>query len=241
MSNLVNYLKIHFYWSQQYINNTIVNELHNFTLFVIMAVFAGGLFTSMNPCNISTLVIVTGYVNKTKKYNIKKHSLILGIISSFLIILLLILLWNIYYIKISHIFPMISSFYMITIGLNLLEIIPLNYIIPDWNHIDKKQFHYIIKDYITGLILGISSSSCSASILVGIMFWISKSQSIFIGLAYIICYMIGYILPLYILIDLSIKKSILINLNTIWQNVIPLSGSLMLSYGIFSLLSTIFT
>nr|QCI07360.1 Thiol:disulfide interchange protein [Leiomenia cribrosa] len=233
---LFNFLEIHFYIFQQNIYKIISFELGHFKIAIFLLLFVSGILTSINPCFLSIIPLSISYLLDYKT----KNTFILGLISSFISIIVLYLLLNISYQKLIINIPLFSSFTMIVVGLNILNILKFNRIYLNSNNIYKKNLKSSLKNYVIGFIIGISSASCSTPILINILFWISYSNNLLLGAIYLLFYLIGYITPLLFLIHISINSMKLNFINKVRDFLIPFSGSFMLSLGVFSLLENIF-
>lgn len=238
MSQTLNFINLQLYYLEQYVNTAIIYNLHNITVFMFILLFISGILTSVNPCMISILPLTASYISYENNNSYKKLFFILGIISSFIIILMFTALLQAININI----PNISSIYMIIIGLSLLNVISINFISLNTNSIDTVSMQTIIKDYIIGFIVGINSCSCSTPIAATVTFWISKSSFITLGILYLFCYLLGYITPLLILASQSINyiNKKLTNVQNNWLTIIPFSGSAMICAGTLSLLKSVF-
>lgn len=234
MKEVLNFIKIHFYYLEQYINKLIIHDLSKTTILIFILIFISGVFSSLNPCSISILPVAISYINNDIKikHNYRKEVFIAGTISSFILIIIFTSLFQAFILSI----PIIYSTFMICLGLSLLEIIQFNFMTFNI----KYRYSYLIKDYITGFIVGLNSSSCSTPILSTIIFWISQSKSTGLGIIYSICYLLGYTLPLLFVIQITINYAALLNFKHLWNYLIPISGSIMLGLGTLSLFHSIF-
>ena len=238
MDQNLNFINLQLYYLEQYLNTAVIYNLHHITVFIFILLFISGILTSMNPCMISMLPITASYINYQNKNHYKKSFFILGIISSFMIIIMLTSLLE----KISISVPNISPIYMIIIGLSLLNIITINAKPLQTDSIDAFSLQTVIKDYIIGFLVGINSCSCSTPIAAAVTFWISKSSFTYLGALYFFCYLLGYIVPLLILTNQSMNyiNKKLTNLQKNWLSIVPFSGSIMIGAGTLSLLKNIF-
>lgn len=232
----LNFLQIQFYFFQQNIYKIVSYELNHFHISIFLLLFTSGILTSINPCFISIIPISIYSTMESKNKNI----FILGLMTSIISIIIVALMLNNYYQKLIIHIPILSSFTMIIIGLNLLDVLKYSNIYLNSKNIYQSKLNLILKNYITGFIIGLSSSTCSTPILINILFWISYSNNLLLGVIYLLFYLIGYIFPLLLLINMNIHSMKLNIINKLWNYLVPFSGSFMLSLGIFSLLETIF-
>ena len=210
----------------------IIHDLSKTTILIFILLFISGVFSSLNPCSISILPVAISYLNTDVKNHYRKEALIAGITSSLIILTLFTSVFQTFVLNI----PIIYSSFMICLGLSLLGIIQLNFMTFNITN----TYSYLMQDYITGLIIGLNSASCSTPILATIIFWISQSKSTALGLIYSMCYILGYMLPLLLIIKVTISYTQLINFKNLWNYFIPISGSIILGLGTLSLFKSVF-
>lgn len=232
MKEVLNFITIHSYYLEQYINKLIIHDLSKTTILIFILLFISGVFSSLNPCSISILPVAISYLNTDVKNHYRKEALIAGITSSLIILTLFTSVFQTFVLNI----PIIYSSFMICLGLSLLGIIQLNFMTFNITN----TYSYLMQDYITGLIIGLNSASCSTPILATIIFWISQSKSTALGLIYSMCYILGYMLPLLLIIKVTISYTQLINFKNLWNYFIPISGSIILGLGTLSLFKSVF-
>ncbi len=242
--NLYNLVQIFYYSCQQSIYMFVSFQSSYFGLLKIIYIAILGIFTSLTPCFFSLLPIITsyitmGYINKTK---IKREIFLFGLISSFIIVILTFYIFNYQSYKLLMNIPLISFGFWILISLNLLQILDISYFFS-FIKINTNIYmpNIFIENYITGLAFGLSSISCSASIILTTIFWLSSSENIIQSCIYLCIYLVGCIVPFGFIFyfPLYIKRfNILVKF---WNQFIPLSGALILTFSIFSLLDRTFS
>nr|YP_009237872.1 thiol:disulfide interchange protein [Gracilariopsis lemaneiformis]YP_009294728.1 cytochrome c biogenesis protein transmembrane region [Gracilariopsis chorda]AJO68533.1 thiol:disulfide interchange protein [Gracilariopsis lemaneiformis]AML79802.1 thiol:disulfide interchange protein [Gracilariopsis lemaneiformis]AOM66988.1 cytochrome c biogenesis protein transmembrane region [Gracilariopsis chorda]UAD88750.1 thiol:disulfide interchange protein [Gracilariopsis chorda] len=240
---LINLLDSKIYYLEQKLYLLLSLELNKANPVIFIILIVTGLLTGFNPCLLSIIPVSLSYIYGKKLTNEKKSIFLLGIMSSNIITLLSFHLIHNSYKELINIFPLVSSITIIFISLNLLQIFNLNnkFITIKTNYLFNNllsisRLYY----YSTGIIVGISSSSCTAPILLLILFWISYCQSWLWATLYIFIYLFSYTLPVYLIINFSFNYSYMNRWTNIWENIILLSGSIMLASSIFSLLNNIF-
>nr|YP_009511569.1 thiol:disulfide interchange protein [Melanthalia intermedia]AXI97446.1 thiol:disulfide interchange protein [Melanthalia intermedia] len=140
-----------------------------------------------------------------RKFTGKSRNIfLLGILSSTNMIMLLEQLFGRQYIKLFHILPLLSSITVIIINLNLMQIFNFqNTSIINRLFTKLSSSKSTLCNYITGMLLGIGSIPCNASVTLAISAWIYSCNYWLIGLAYMATYMFGYTLSSYLAISLS--------------------------------------
>jgi cytochrome c-type biogenesis protein len=122
-------------------------------------------------------------------------------------------------------------------GLNLLELLPIQF--PTLGTTDwiKADFPAGLRSYLLGLTFGLIASPCSTPVLATLLAWVASSQDLLLGAGLLLAYTIGYVMPL-ILVGAftgSLKKLLELRQWSSWIN--PVSGTLLIGFGAFSLLS----
>nr|YP_010199301.1 thiol:disulfide interchange protein [Gracilariopsis tenuifrons]UAD89159.1 thiol:disulfide interchange protein [Gracilariopsis tenuifrons] len=241
--DLINSLDSKLYYIEQKLYFLLSFELNKAHPIIFILLIIAGLLTGFNPCLLSIIPVSLSYIYGKKLTNKSKSIFVLGIMSSNIITLVLFQLIHNSYKEIINIFPLISSIIIGIISLNLLQIFNFNnkFIIFKKNNLFNNSLSISkLYYYGTGIVLGISSSSCTAPILLLILFWISYCQSWFLAILYIFIYLFSYTIPLYLIINFGFNYNYINKWTNTWDNIILWSGSIMLAWSIFSLLNNIF-
>nr|YP_009296286.1 cytochrome c biogenesis protein transmembrane region [Sebdenia flabellata]AOM65221.1 cytochrome c biogenesis protein transmembrane region [Sebdenia flabellata] len=241
MIHFINNFDVSIYYIQQQFSLFISSQLNHVTPTTLSLLFIGGIFTSLNPCLIPILSITFSYIYVNKHKQINKNFFILGITNSFIIMIIITSILNKKYHELFNTIPILSSILTIFIGLSLMKILNLSKFSTYTYQISDLFITKLLKDYTAGIILGLSSSPCSTPILITILLWLSHSENLILGIVYLNIYILGYILPLFILVNLTFHHNQLANITKLWNIIIPISGCFILGSGIFSLLDKIFT
>nr|QCI07173.1 Thiol:disulfide interchange protein [Hypnea pannosa] len=198
MNNIINFLEIKSYYLQQQIHILFYSRLNYFYLYSCTLSLVGGILTFLNPCLISILPIS---LSSMKNIQIKKYQNVFfyGIISSNIIIIIIITIFMQSYNTITIYIPIFSSVLTISIGLNLLELLQLDFSFLNKQLQINKEYNSFITTWITGFTIGVNSSTCSTPILTTIIVWLNYSYNILWAVSYILFYLIGYSLPVFFL------------------------------------------
>lgn len=230
------------YQLQQLANQLVNNQLHEVSLFSVGIIFLTGLITSLTPCMLSmlplTVAYMGGYNNKGKFSSfIQSTYFALGLATTLAILGLFSALLGKVYGQIGTGLPIFVSTIAIIMGLNLLEIIPLKF--PNWDTSNwiKDHFSDNLKSYLLGGTFGLIASPCSTPVLITLLAYIANSKNFILGTVFLISYAIGYVLPLILAGTFTGILKKLLNLRIITQWINPLSGGVLLIFGIFSLAS----
>ena len=145
------------------------------------------------------------------------------------------------YLIFSNFSRIINPIIILIIGLSLLNIIEVSIYTPSQIKMQNFMINSLAKTYVVGLSIGFNISPCTTPILMTLIAWISTTQQILTGFFFLSIYSIGYITPI-IIILISFNNIKNINLiNPIWYNIVPLSGSVVVATGTFSLLRQLFS
>nr|YP_009293930.1 cytochrome c biogenesis protein transmembrane region [Ahnfeltia plicata]AOM65618.1 cytochrome c biogenesis protein transmembrane region [Ahnfeltia plicata] len=229
------------YFLEQNINEFLYGHAGNITPFLIILIFLGGILTSFNPCFLATITLSVSYIKAQQDRKIRQIAFIAGLLSSLISIILLTSLFREKYSSLVLVLPVISSLFTIFIGLNLLQIIRIDGLEVNFEEVQGLRIDHRAQDYLIGFALGLSLSPCSTPILMTLLFWFSNTKNIILGCFYIIIYLMGYILPIIFIFIFSLQYNHMQAVTKVWDITIPITGSLVLGFGTFSLLAKIFT
>jgi cytochrome c-type biogenesis protein len=230
------------YQLQQLANELVTLQLNHLTALSLAIVFLAGLLTSLTPCMLSMLPITIGYIgayeNKGKLSALIQSSwFALGLATTLAILGMIAASLGRIYGQIGVGLPILVSAIAIIMGLNLLEIMPLNF--PSFGRGEwiRKDWTPTIRSYLLGLTFGLVASPCSTPVLATLLAWVASSGDLILGGIFLLTYALGYVLPLIMAgtFTANIKQFLELRRWTSWIN--PLSGFLLLGFGIFSLIS----
>jgi cytochrome c-type biogenesis protein len=134
--------------------------------------------------------------------------------------------------------PIIVSIIAIIMGLNLLEALPIQF--PSLNDTwISEDLPPGVRSYSIGLTFGLVASPCSTPVLASLLGWVANSQDLVLGAVLLLAYTAGYVAPLILAgtFTASIKKLLELRRWSGWIN--PVSGALLVGFGVFSLVSRI--
>lgn len=230
------------YQLQQLANQLVNNQLNQVTIFSVGIIFFTGLITSLTPCMLSmlplTVAYIGGYDNKGKFSSfIQSTYFAFGLATTLAILGIFAVLLGKIYGQIGTGLPIFVSAIAIIMGLNLLEIIPLK--LPNWDTSNwiKDNFPDSLKSYLLGVTFGLIASPCSTPVLVTLLAYIANSRNFLLGITFLLSYAIGYVFPLILAGTFTGTLKSFLNLRIITQWINPLSGGVLLIFGIFSLAS----
>nr|YP_009243931.1 cytochrome c biogenesis protein transmembrane region [Sporolithon durum]AMK96173.1 cytochrome c biogenesis protein transmembrane region [Sporolithon durum] len=220
------------YSYQQFFQNLFYIQSNNNFHITLLLLFLSGIFTGLNPCLISIFPISMAYVSSKRKKQI--YNFIFGLYSSLFLGFILTFLLNHKYHYFLIKVPLIISIMTIFFGLNLLDIVIVNFHVFSIRLNDIFLQTIDLKDYLAGFLLGLNTSTCSAPVLLTFLIW----QSYVHKVLNMVAYMIGYIIPLTTMLLVTWHYFQLSRLMQIWKIFRPAGGALILCFGILKFLDS---
>ncbi len=237
-------LQTQLYQLEQFANTLVSNQLTHLSFFSIGIIFLAGLLTSLTPCMLSMLPITIGYIGGYEaKSRLKAAAqstwFALGLATTLAGLGIIAATVGKVYGQIGIGLPIFVSIIAILMGLNLLEALPLQ--LPDWGGTEwiSQELPQSVRAYCIGLSFGLVASPCSTPVLASLLGWVANTKDLVLGAALLLSYTAGYVTPLILAgtFTASIKKIIEIRRFSGWIN--PVSGALLVGFGVFSLISRI--
>jgi cytochrome c-type biogenesis protein len=194
----------------------------------IALVFGGGALTSLGPCSLSllpvTLAYLAGFEDGRSPWQ-RSLSFCFGIVGALVVLGSLSGLLGKIYGQMPALVPTLVAILAVAMGLNLLGLlrIPLP-AGPDpnsWRNKVPAPFAPVA----AGLAFGVAASPCTTPVVAVLLGWIAQSGRPLVGVALLTSFGIGQVLPL------------LIELRPIGRWVPPISGVVLLTTGLLTLLA----
>jgi cytochrome c-type biogenesis protein len=236
-------LETRIYELEQFANTLVTNQLTHLSIVSIGIIFAAGLLTSLTPCMLSMLPITIGYIGgyeaKTRlQAAVQSTWFALGLATTLAGMGVIAGLIGKVYGQIGIGLPIIVSIIAIIMGLNLLEALPIQF--PSLNDTwISEDLPPGVRSYSIGLTFGLVASPCSTPVLASLLGWVANSQDLVLGAVLLLAYTAGYVAPLILAgtFTATIKKLLELRRWSGWIN--PISGALLVGFGVFSLVSRI--
>lgn len=241
---MIEILQTQLYELEQFANTLVATQLTHLSAISIGIIFAAGLLTSLTPCMLSMLPITIGYIGgyeaKSRLQAAAQSTWFsLGLATTLAILGISAAFLGQIYGQIGIGLPIVVSIVAIIMGLNLLEALPLQF--PSFGNIEwiSPEFPAAVRSYLLGLTFGLVASPCSTPVLATLLAWVATTQDLILGGILLLSYTVGYVAPLILAgtFTASIKKLLELRRWSGWIN--PVSGALLVGFGVFSLLSRI--
>lgn len=226
---------------QSFSDTLVVDQLTHLTPLSVGIIFVAGLLTSLTPCMLSMLPITVGYIGgyeaQSRGQAIAQSTwFALGLATTLAALGIIAALVGRVYGQIGIGLPIIVSAIAIIMGLHLLEAIPLP--LPSFGGTDwiSKELPTGVRSYLLGLTFGLVASPCSTPVLASILGWITATGDPVLGGLLLLSYTAGYVAPLVLagMFTATIKKLLELRRWSGW--ITPVSGVLLVGFGVFSLL-----
>jgi cytochrome c-type biogenesis protein len=239
---MLEYLQTQLYQLEQFAERLVSVQLTHLSLLSVGVILLAGLFTSLTPCMLSMLPITIGYIGGYESQGrlqaaIQSTWFSLGLATTLAGLGILATGIGKVYGQIGIGLPIAVSLVAIIMGLNLLEILPLRF--PSLGATDwiTEDLPPTVRSYLLGLTFGLVASPCSTPVLATLLAWVASTQQIVVGGGLLLAYTAGYVAPLIVAgtFTATLKKLLELRRWSGWIN--PVSGALLLSFGIFSLLT----
>ena len=224
----------------RYGEHLIDNGLSNPSPITILIVFTGGLLTSLGPCSLSLLPITVAYLAGFKNNQSplqKTVSFCSGIVISLVALGSLSGFLGKIYGQLPGFFSIFISFLAIIMGLNLLGIFKFSLPPGPDPEIWTNQIPPAFAPVSAGFAFGLASSPCTTPVLAVLLAWVAKQANPLSGTIFLGSFAIGQIVPLFVAGTFAATIPKLLSLRPIGKWVPPISGMMLLTIGILSLLS----
>ena len=235
-------LQTQLYEIAQYANTLVKTQLTELSWVSVGIIFLAGLLTSLTPCMLSMLPITIGYIGGYETQNRLQAAaqstwFALGLATTLAGLGILATVVGQVYGQIGIGLPIIVSIIAILMGFNLLEALPIPLPAFDTMKWIPQNIPNGVRSYFLGLTFGLVASPCSTPVLATLLAWVSTSKDWVLGGVLLLAYAAGYVAPLVLAgtFTASIKKLLSLRQWSGW--ITPVSGALLVGFGVFSLLS----
>ena len=203
-------------------------------------VFAGGALTSLGPCSLSllpvTLAYLAGFEDGQSPWQ-RSLAFCAGIVGALVLLGSLSGLLGRIYGQVPALVPTLVALLAVLMGLNLLGLLR----IPLPSGPDPERWRNRVPAPLApvaaGLAFGLAASPCTTPVLAVLLGWIAQSGRPLVGMVLLSCFGIGQVLPLLLAGTFAASVPKLLALRSIGRWVPPVSGVVLLTSGVLTLLS----
>lgn len=235
-------LQTQIYYLEQFADSLVSLQLSHLSVLSVGVIFLAGLVTSLTPCMLSMLPLTVAYIGGYEGEGrlqglVQSIWFCLGLATTLAGLGIIAASLGRVYGQLGVGLPVLVSLIAIIMGLNVLEIISLP--LPSLSRTDwiKNDFPSALRSYLLGLTFGLIASPCSTPVLATLLAWVASTQDLLLGASLLLAYTVGYVLPLMMAgtFTATIKQLLALRQWSGWIN--PISGVLLIGFGMFSILS----
>ncbi len=230
------------YYVERFADNLVATQLDHLSLISMGIIFLAGLLTSLTPCMLSMLPITIGYIGGYESQGrwqalTQSSWFALGLATTLALLGIIATTIGKVYGQIGIGLPIVVSLIAILMGLNLLEIVPLRFPSLGATEWITDELPHALRSYLLGLTFGLVASPCSTPVLATLLAWVATTQDLLLGAGLLLAYGLGYVAPLVLAgtFTASIKKLLELRRWSGWIN--PVSGTLLVLFGVVSLVN----
>jgi len=238
---MVETLQTNLYALQQFARTLVNGQLAHLSPLSLGVIFVAGLFTSLTPCVLSMLPLTIGYIggygtNNRRTAAAQSLWFALGLATTLAGLGIGAALVGKVYGQVGVGLPIVVSVMVILLGLNLLEVIPLQ--LPSLGNLDwGTGISPAVRSYGLGLTFGLVASPCSTPVLAALLAWVAATGDPVLGGVLLLAYTVGYVAPLVLAGTFTASLTRFLELRQWSRWISPTSGAILVGFGVFSLLS----
>jgi cytochrome c-type biogenesis protein len=221
------------------------------------AVFAGGLLTSLGPCSLSLLPVTLAYLagfgdgqdsgsspsagsgasGIGRAAWLRSLGFAGGIVAALVMLGLLSGLLGRLYGQVPALIPTLVAGLTLVMGLNLLGLVPVSLPAgPDperWRH----RVPAPLGPLAAGLAFGLAATPCTTPVLAVLLGWMAQTGRPLAGMVLLTCFGAGQVMPLLLAGTAAASLPGLLRLRQAGQWVPPISGAVLVTTGVLTLLA----
>jgi cytochrome c-type biogenesis protein len=206
----------------------------------LVLVFAAGLLTSLGPCSLSllpvTLAYLAGFDSQQPPWQ-RSMAFCAGIVGALVLLGSLSGLIGRIYGQIPGVVPTFVALLAVLMGLNLLGLIKLPLPTGPDPNLWRQRVPAPLAPIAAGLAFGLAASPCTTPVLAVLLGWIAQSGQPLAGIVLLTCFGLGQVLPLLLAGGAAASVPKLLALRPIGRWIPPMSGAVLLTTGVLSLLA----
>ena len=228
------------YHLAEFSDTLVSQQLLHLTWLSAGIIFLAGLLTSLTPCTLSMLPIAVGYIGGYEGQNrwqgaLQSFWFSLGLATTLAGFGVIAATFGKVYGQVGVGLPIAVSIVSILMGLYLLEALPLPLPASGGTDWISQKWPRAVRSYLLGLTFGLVASPCSTPVLATLLAWISTTEKPLLGGLLLLLYTTGFVAPLMVAGTFTAVITKLLSLRR-WSGwIVPASGALLVSFGVFSL------
>ncbi|MCP9928038.1 cytochrome c biogenesis protein CcdA [Cyanobium sp. CH-040] len=220
----------------------------------LAVVFTGGLLTSLGPCSLSLLPVTMAYLagfgsepqlgslqpagaGQGRAPWLRSLSFAGGIVSALVLLGLVSGLLGKVYGQIPGLIPTLVALLALLMGLNLLGILR----VPLPAGPDPERWRRLVpaplEPLAAGLAFGLAATPCTTPVLAVLLGWMAQAGRPLAGMLLLTCFGAGQVLPLLVAGTAAASLPGLLSLRQAGQWVPPLSGAVLVTTGLLTLVA----
>ena len=175
------------------------NELAsgNFSVYLLILAFLGGILASLSPCSLGILPIIVGYIGGYDKEDLKTTlsqlfffvlgmSVVLSIIG-----VICALTGKVFASALGPVGVLILTSFIMLMGLNLLGVVEINVPVFIKEFPQNNSNNKILYPFLIGAIFALAASPCSTPILASVMAVASLSANLIFSICLLLAFALG--------------------------------------------------
>lgn len=169
----------------------------NFSIYIILLSFLGGILSSLSPCSLGILPIIVGYIGGYDKEHISKTliQLIFFVLGMSIVLSLIGILCaisgKIFVSVLGPVGILILTSFILLMGLNLIGVVEINVPVLIKAFPQNNSHNSFLYPFIIGAVFALASSPCSTPILASIMAVASLSTNILFSILLLFAFALG--------------------------------------------------
>jgi cytochrome c-type biogenesis protein len=230
------------YSLQQSGDRLVEEQLSHLSPLSLGLIFGVGVVTSLTPCMLSMLPLTIAYLAGAQTLNRRQSwsqtlGFVCGLATTLAALGLVAAVLGRIYGQMGLTLPLLVSGLAIVMGLNLWGLIPLPWPSLGTTGWISEHWSPLLRAYMIGLTFGLIASPCSTPVLATLLAWIVAHQNLVLGAGLLLAYGLGTVFPLLVvgLFTKALQQFLALRQWSGWLN--PLSGSILIAFGVISLLS----
>ena len=206
----------------------------------VALVLLGGALTSLGPCSLSllpvTLAYLAGFENGQPPWQ-RSLTFCAGIVGALVLLGSLSGLLGRIYGQVPALVPTLVAVLAVLMGLNLLGLLRIP--LPSGPDPERwrKKVPAPLAPVAAGLAFGLAASPCTTPVLAVLLGWIAQSGRPLAGVVLLSSFGIGQVMPLLLAGTFAASVPKLLALRSVGQWVPPISGVVLLTSGVVTLLA----